>query len=303
MRSCGRSGYETGLLAPPEQDRLLLLAYETGRSEHPGLGLDYGPFATRVVELARARLERARVAATESRIEEILPRLAAADLFLAIACDRDVPGAWARLMDLHGGRLRSLARRLGVSDADADELAQDVTSEVSTPAAKSRTRTVLGTFDGSGSLHAWLSVILRRRIADRHRAHRPASLDESDIESRAAAGPGPAAAAADRESVDSLRGLFRAAFADLTPRERLVIDFRYRLGVRQIEIARLLRVGPPRVSRILAHAVGKIRESISALEPSAPGTWEQLAAAMQTFLAEQGQPSAAPNDPRTDTAR
>src|SRR5688572_3084681 len=98
-------------------------------------------FASRAAALVASRLERAGVEATAGEAREVLRRTARADLALAIACEEGVPGAWEALVAGLLPRLAGLARKRGLSQADAEALASDVVSDLSLPAAWSRSRT------------------------------------------------------------------------------------------------------------------------------------------------------------------
>jgi RNA polymerase sigma factor (sigma-70 family) len=87
--------------------------------------------------------------------------------------------AWGRFFDLYAGYVFSLARRDGLSVDDADDLIQNIFSELSAP----------GGFDGyergKGSFRAWLRRRTQWRIVDalRCRAIAPPAqpLDDPDV--------------------------------------------------------------------------------------------------------------------------
>jgi hypothetical protein len=83
----------------------------------------------------------------------------------------------------------------------------------------------------------------------------------------------------------------------LTPKERLTLVLKHRDARPQREIARLLAVGEPRVSRLLAAAVARLRDAMARLgsapegapgRPVADGALEEpLAARLAAAVAEQ----------------
>jgi RNA polymerase sigma-70 factor (ECF subfamily) len=87
--------------------------------------------------------------------------------------------AWGRFFDLYAGYVFSLARRNGLSGDDADDLVQNVFSELSAP----------GGFDGyergKGSFRVWLRRRAQWRIMDalRRRTIAPPAqpLDDPDV--------------------------------------------------------------------------------------------------------------------------
>ncbi len=135
-------------------------------------------------------------------------------------------------------------------------------------------------------------MIVGRRLADRRRAaDRPATGEEPAAPERLA--PDPAAAAVEAETGLRFEEAFRGAWSALTEREALVLLFKFRDGLPQTEIARVLGVGEPRVSRMISGASEKIRMAVlrrigsgaGAEEPDAGPAWEALSRAVAGFLA------------------
>jgi RNA polymerase sigma factor (sigma-70 family) len=213
-------------------------------------------FVARAEALLARRLERAGTAPTPFARAATLRQTARADLAVAVACEERISGAWEVLHARLLPRLRGLARKRGMAAADAETLASDVLSELAMPpGGASGARTVLGTFDGTGSLFGWSAVILVRRLS---RLARPSSEPPPEGAERS----DPAEILGDAETADRFDAALRRAWARLAWRERLALAYRFLDGRPQVEIARLLRLSPPRVSRIVNGAVAKLRDGL-----------------------------------------
>jgi RNA polymerase sigma factor (sigma-70 family) len=281
--------------APAIPDLLLPLlrdGFRRGAEKYAGVPLPFGTFSSRGIALLRARVSRVGLDPGGPALREAASRAALEDLYLAIACDESVPGAWESFLGRFGPLVRSLARRQGANAADADSLADEIGGVLRLPPARGGARTRLGTFDGSGSLTAWLAVVVAHRVSDLRRGGRPASLDallrEDEGRSRdipAASRDGdPVREAARAEGAARLVDSIRRGLELLTDRERSALSWKYRDGLRQEEIARRLGVGPPRVSRILAAARGKLGVVIGRM-PEDEADWESLREALAEGLA------------------
>ena len=238
---------------------ILRRAYESGRVDHEGLRLEYEAFAGNVRARLHARAERDGLRITPPRAESMLAAGRAGDLFLAAACDRGVPGAWERLAALHDGRLRRLLRHWGATEAEADQLADELPGELASTPPNQAARTRIGTYDGSGSLSSWLAVIARRRWADLARAETRQAGERPVRDTDTGQATPPLDQLVDEESGAKLASALQEAWTRLTPRESLVLLYRFADGLPQRQIAMLLGVGPPRVSRLLKQATSKLR--------------------------------------------
>jgi RNA polymerase sigma factor (sigma-70 family) len=255
--------------------------------------LDAATYEHRVTELVRARLESAGITPSGPLILETASGSRLEDVYLAIACDEQVPGAWERFIELYRPRLLGLGIRAGSTPTDAPELVDSLLGDLCAPAPRGRARTRLGTYDGSGSLFAWLAVMLKRRLADRLRARRMLPLDGGAGASAAAHDPvdpasDPGAAAAARELSEALASGLESAWRRLTPREALVLRYKFREELPQHAIATLLGVGEPRVSRLVQAAVDKMRDGMREAVPeafdralAAGAAWEELRRAVE----------------------
>jgi len=283
-------------------------AYDRGRALHGDLAVPFDAFAEHAARMAAARLARSSMEASPGRVAEVLERVALEDLLLAFACETGVPGSWERLQVRITPAIRALALRKGASAAEAAALADEIPGALACPPARGTARSRMGTFDGTGSLIAWLGTIVAHRIADLRRAPQSRSLEtllasEEKGEMRhgsatpaIGAGPDPAEEAGDAEMRRGFEDAFRMAGASLTPRERLALVLRFRDGLGQAEIARLLHVGTPRACRILQGGVGKLREWIGRFRGEGgrtveERTWTALREAAASYLANPEPPA------------
>jgi RNA polymerase sigma factor (sigma-70 family) len=270
--------------------------FDGGVAAHGALGLAFGRFAERALALTLRRLERIAGPPSRGDLAAALARAALADVYLAAACEDGVPGAWERFVGAFGPTIARLAVRRGASRAEAEEMAHDLPGEIFAPPPGGGARTRLGTFDGAGSLTGWLAVIVQRRLVDRRRAiaRGPSTTDDAPSSDFAdAASDDPAARAAGAETARAFALALAEAWNSITPREAVVVLLRYRDGLQQTEIARLLRIGEPRVSRTLSCAAEKIRAVVLRRVGSEPGggdrdsghAWAEIERALAEFMA------------------
>jgi RNA polymerase sigma-70 factor len=266
-------------------EALLRRGFDEGRAAHPGPGPTFEAYARHVLDRTRRRLSGDGGDPPGDEVAEALSRAALADLYLAAACEENLPGAWEAFAGFARTTVLALALRAGASRAEAEELAQSIPGELYAAPPGGAARTRLGTYDGSGSLAGWLAVIVRRRVADRRRGPAAAMVEIPAVpETRER---DPAVLAEDAETARVFGEALRGAWAELTDRERFVLRLRFRDGVAQREIARLLGVGEPRVSRSIHVAVGKIRAAVlRRVGPDAPSA--PLERAVSDFMGSLG---------------
>ncbi|MBK8974351.1 MAG: sigma-70 family RNA polymerase sigma factor [Planctomycetes bacterium] len=201
----------------------------------------------------------ARVVARDRAIDGIEH---AADLFLACAADADVPGAWEVLRRVHGDAVCRMLQSRGVPDATARDVVEGLPGALIAEPGGGGGRTRLGSYDGSGSLRSWLGIVaMRAVITERRRVQRA----ERAVAHRArthGVPPDPALLASDAELGSRFARRLRAAWDELPPRWRLALALRYVQGLPGAEIARVLGVGAPRVTRIVEAAIDNLRASL-----------------------------------------
>ena len=306
-RTC-RRGPRIGRVAPGNSDEVGALvaahasalrgAYEEGKALHPRLAPAYDAFAAGWMRLVLRRLGNLGLEATPARVRAAIAGAAAPDLFLACACEQGIAPAWETLVAGLRPRLEGLARKQGKGRGDAEALVADVLGDLSLPPPRGGSRTLLGTYDGSGSLFGWLAVVLVRRVAAASRGRRVGSLDaahEADAERGApvaAASPpaDPAEGALDAETTRRFERAVGEAWRTCTARERLALLLRHRDGLAQRQVAVVLGVGEPRASRLLAQGRRKLSAALngSGGDPARERDWVLLREAVAHELTRFG---------------
>ena len=175
------------------------------------------------------------------------------DVFLALAsihAPRDARRQAVKILDAdHLGCIEPIQRRIGLSEVDAAEFRQRVHVMLFVGDPKP----ALITYRGLGSLRGWLRVLIARFAIDLKRAAQPGKNVHSDSD-LAAVLP----VIADEEFALSraqlrtdLESNLQAALAELTPRERRMLRFRYVQGRSVSEIANVYGMHRVSVSRLL----------------------------------------------------
>jgi RNA polymerase sigma factor (sigma-70 family) len=242
---------------PAVHRRALARLHAAGAAAHGGILLDAATFAAHALDRANARASRDGRVPTRSALAEALRDAHGDDLYLAIACSLDVPGAWTRLLALHRERLLALATRTAGSPGAATDVVDALAGELVLPRRDGRR--AIDVYDGSVRLSTWLSMICLRRLADRWR-QRPMDLRPAS----SSGAPDPAVRAEREESARAVAAALGTAWQALPARHRLILLWKYRDGLAQRDIARLLDVGEPRVSRLVAAAMEPLRVAAKA---------------------------------------
>jgi DNA-directed RNA polymerase specialized sigma24 family protein len=240
--------------------------FRAGREAHPGIWLEHPEFA-------RGARERASWTAKddggseEDALSAMERRGRGPDLYLALACDARIEGAWDRFC---ATTLPAVARALaaqGVPPAEADAAAAELPGHLIQPPRHGRSRTRLGGYRGASSLATFLAVAALALRTSARRGRSPASLDalreEGGGEVVLPSARPARAGLEEAEAASRLALRLPAAWARLTPRESLVLLFQCRDGLPQRTIAALLGIGAPRVSRLIDGAHARLRAALS----------------------------------------
>ena len=251
-----------------ENDHLVRIVFQSGSAAHPSLPLPYEVFARRLVGIVHRRPLGDLADTGPGHFMRRLSRVAGPEIFLAIACEERVPGAWEVFTATHAADLREASFRHRSPGTDSQEIADGLIGDLFSPPASGDAGTRIGTWDGSGPLGAWLLAVLRNRFLDARRSA------EGEARRRQAAGrmsaPGaaepsgddPALSAEAREERFELERRLHEAWETLSPGEMLALTLKFRDGRPQTEIASLLGVGEPRVSRIIVKGLRKLRDRL-----------------------------------------
>lgn len=235
-----------------------LSLYMAGRETHPQVELPYPRFAT----------------AAERAATSDGPRAAhAADFFLATACDAGSDSAWTRLDATALVSVRSILQARRIRPDHVRDVVMFLPGFLATPSPSQEGSTRIGTYAGLSKLTSWVAVVAMRRAADLLRGADEAAALPPLVDPRRS----PLQELADRESIDRFAAALRTALEHLTPRERLAVLLRYRDGLQQRQIARLMGVGPPRVSQLLRAATDRLRTTLrEVLADTTPTEHESL---------------------------
>ena len=178
----------------------------------------------------------------------------AADLALAWACAAADPIAVAIFEREVLARTPPVLRRLGFGGAEIDDILQEVRERILVSGDGAPPRIV--SYQGSGALVGWLrAVVGRQGLIRRRRDRGEVSLDEAALLDT---GDDPALEALKQAYRDAFATAFRAAVADLEPRDRAILKA---VIVDQTPIARVARLY--KVHRVTASRwLSKIREDL-----------------------------------------
>lgn len=203
------------------------------------------------------RQPESRVDSSEERGGQTLSAAAAADTQaedaqLAARCQAGDLRAYERLYSLYGLRMRSVARNLLGSAADADDALQDTFLKV---------QRGIASFRGQSSFATWTFRILINTCYDQRRSRVRRGAEQSLAEPAhedAPAAPEPRAAAAH----PALRVALERALAQLTRHQREVFVLYEVEGFRHAEIAAMLNTSEAASKNTLFQAKKNLRQML-----------------------------------------
>lgn len=203
---------------------------------------------------------------TDRQILDCLAGLQLFDLYLVAACCLGDEGAWRHLYEHYHGFIDRVAATACSNQAEAEELAAALMSELALPVNSDATEPKLAFYSGIGSLQGWLRVMIGRRVIDAHRRRGPTeSLDDPDalfsLAQLSAVPNNPEDEISRQRYSEAVSEAFREAMAKLETREQLLLLLYYRDGRTLKEIGALpsFRVHEATVSRWLEKVHRRLR--------------------------------------------
>jgi RNA polymerase sigma-70 factor len=208
-------------------------------------------------------------------IEVYLNSLHLEDLALACACSAGIERAWEFFIAHFRQDLRHAASAMlrgsgRPDDARAEELADSLYAELYgvRSSADGKRKSLFEYFHGRSKLSTWLRAVLAQRQVDMFRASgKTVSLDaemEDEAPRELAGRTESVPADPDREKyLGRFDRALSAAFATLTPRERMILSCYYVDQLTLAEIGRMLREHESTVSRQLERLRRALRESVA----------------------------------------
>ena len=241
------------------------------------LGLDFSIYMRRVLSIVHKHLG---PSAPANRAIEYVKQLNCRDLYLATACAQSGLGsmpsssadasaerfglAWKALEVRFKGLVCDLVRFFYRRSFAADDLADNILTDLFLPDRWGRSR--IASYDGRSSLATWLRVVVCNRAINARRS----KVSENTVELEPALPDKPALekielAMRARRYGTMLEDSLASACLSLTPRERLILLWRYQDGLQLGEIAQLLGIHQCNVTRQLEKLQGKLRDDVTSI--------------------------------------
>jgi RNA polymerase sigma factor (sigma-70 family) len=241
-------------------DRLIAQAYAQAYAHHGDFGLTAAAFSSRLHSIVGRR---AGAPAPSLNACEFISRLYLDDLYLSSACTQGSDAAWRCFASHYGAHIRRVSLAACRSKSAAHDLADSLLGHIFLPDATGHCR--MASYEGLSPLSAWLAAIIRHRALNecRLKAGAMESLDLlNDMPDESSIRQAEAGIRAGR-----YRCLINDSFADavglLSHRERLILHLRYGQQMQVREVARLLDVKPPAISRQIDRTLLKLRERVT----------------------------------------
>jgi RNA polymerase sigma-70 factor, ECF subfamily len=264
------------MLPPLQLDSVVSAAYLEGCSRFGNLGLELPAYSDRIHSIVKKHLG---PSPKPAQAEAFVKSLHLCDLYLATACAQYSLGrsdnrgdgsaeyasaAWKILETTYRGFVCDLVRFFYRPGFVSQDLADNIIADLFLPDRSGASR--IASYDGRSSLSTWLRVIVCNRSINAQRCS--ANAKSTDIQAEMPDEPA-------LESIETtLRARrYRAALEDslacacrkLTPRERLVLLWRYEDGLQLGQIAKLLGIHQSNVTRQLERMQNKLRDHVIAV--------------------------------------
>ena len=247
-------------------------AYCDAQVRFGDLGLELPAYAERILSILHKHLG---PSPSVNRAIEFIQQLNCRDLYLAAACaesglapDKRAEAAdrcgmaWKVLENRYKGLILDLVRFYSRRSFAAEDLANNILTDLFLPDRFGRSR--IASYDGRSSLATWLRVVVCNRAINARRCRIP----DNTVELEPALPDKPAlhnielAVRAHRYGT-ILEDSLACACQGLTPRERLILLWRYQDGLQLGEIAQLLGIHQCNVTRQLERMQSKLRDDVT----------------------------------------
>jgi RNA polymerase sigma-70 factor len=259
-----------------ELEPIIASAYAEGRIRFGDLGLAFSNYADRIDAITRKNLGGSPLA---EHAVDFVKGLHGRDLYLATACAQCGPimdprtsveavergcVAWAAFETTYKKAIHDLVRFFYRPSFVSQDLADNIIADLFLPDRSGQSR--IASYDGRSSLRTWLRVVICNRSINDQRC--TASAKTIDLQPNLADGPAlrniELTVLAHRYGT-ALENALALACKQLSPRERLMLLWRYQDGLQLGQIARLLGIHQSNVTRQLERMQGKLRDTVIAI--------------------------------------
>lgn len=257
------------MLPKLEFDALIASAYSEGHTHFGELGLTLSAYNARINAILRKHLG---PTPNPSTTIAFVKSLHGRDLYLATACAQCSPGgttgpdeyagaAWKILENTYKGFVCDLVRFSYRPGFASQDLADNIVTDLFLPDRSGASR--IASYDGRSSLSTWLRVIVCNRAINAQRC----SANTKNTEMQPDIPDGPALENIEmtvraRRYGSALEDALASACRALTPRERLILLWRYEDGLQLGQMAKLLGIHQSNVTRQLEKMQGKLRDDV-----------------------------------------
>jgi len=266
-------------------DMLIALAYSEGVSRFGDLQLDPRAYASRIRSIIHAHLGRSPVF---SAITQFMLTLYGSDLYLAMACSQQAARlapslrqdfqaeysrrAWKIFCATYQEFIGELARLFTGSSQPSTGLTKASLDYFLLPDHSGTSR--ISFYDGRSSLYTWLRVMVRQAADELLHPTTAAEIRGADAKSSRQVRAGVEQFTAGGAEQIVLATVVAGAFHQLTPKERLLLLWRYKDGLPTERIAELLGVDASRIRPFLERTrlklAGKVGEILGDTDRISP---------------------------------
>jgi RNA polymerase sigma factor (sigma-70 family) len=259
-----------------ELEPIIRTAYSEGEARFGDLGLRLQLYSDRIHSIVRKHLGGSPLPRTAQKFAN---GLHGPDLYLATSCAQHSPGArngsppvtakdasvaWKTLETTYKSFISGLVRFFYSTSFASQDLADNILADLFLPDRSGCSR--IASYDGRSSLSTWLRVVVCNRAINAKRCS--AFVKNTELQSEIP----------DEPALQNIELTIRAkrygkVLADslemacrrLTPRDRLILLWRYEDGLQLGEIARLLGIHQSNVTRQMEKMQSRLRDEVVAM--------------------------------------